>query len=192
MVEVEAAEKPADATGLLLTSNPVLIVITCDYCTTMALYNRWQNEVLFTCCDRLSTAQLEENRGMFFGSIFNTLNHILHVDQAILTMIYTGVLPSNFKPDVVPCSSYKALKLARDEFDQQLIQESQTIKQEWLDDVFEFWSDRLQKQRRLSRGFYYVQLFNHQTHHRSQVTSELHRLGIDYGNTDLPFNPYYP
>ena len=34
-----------------------------------------------------------------------------------------------------------------------------------------------------------VQLFNHQTHHRSQVTSALHAMGIDYGNTDIPWRP---
>ncbi|YAF94156.1 MAG: DinB family protein [Nodularia sp. CChRGM 3473] len=33
-------------------------------------------------------------------------------------------------------------------------------------------------------------MFNHQTHHRSQITSELHKMGIDYGCTDLPYNPY--
>jgi uncharacterized damage-inducible protein DinB len=32
-------------------------------------------------------------------------------------------------------------------------------------------------------------MFNHQTHHRSQVTAMLRQMGIDYGNTDLPANP---
>jgi uncharacterized damage-inducible protein DinB len=32
-------------------------------------------------------------------------------------------------------------------------------------------------------------MFNHETHHRSQVTSALTQMGIDYGNTDLPYNP---
>jgi len=43
---------------------------------------------------------------------------------------------------------------------------------------------------RRSRGFMMVQLFNHQTHHRSQVTCELHKLGLEYGCTDMPYNPY--
>jgi uncharacterized damage-inducible protein DinB len=43
---------------------------------------------------------------------------------------------------------------------------------------------------RFTRASQLVQLFNHQTHHRSQATSELHKLGIDYGSTDLPYNPY--
>jgi hypothetical protein len=27
--------------------------------------------------------------------------------------------------------------------------------------------------------------------HLSRGTTELHKIGIDYGNTDLPYNPYY-
>jgi uncharacterized damage-inducible protein DinB len=86
---------------------------------------------------------------------------------------------------------YGELKSARFEFDEKLIQESQGCSQDWLDEIFEFWSERLNRNRRLPRAFYYIQLFNHQTHHRSQITSELHKMGIDYGNTDLPYNPYY-
>jgi uncharacterized damage-inducible protein DinB len=33
--------------------------------------------------------------------------------------------------------------------------------------------------------FALAHLFNHQTHHRSQVTTLLHQLGRDYGVTDF-------
>jgi len=39
------------------------------------------------------------------------------------------------------------------------------------------------------RQFPLMQMFNHGTHHRSQVTSALHTMGIDYGSNDLPYNP---
>jgi len=32
-------------------------------------------------------------------------------------------------------------------------------------------------------------MFNHQTHHWNQITTELHKIGIDYGVTDMPYNP---
>ena len=32
-------------------------------------------------------------------------------------------------------------------------------------------------------------LFNHQTHHRGQLTALLSQLGLDPGPTDLPFMP---
>ena len=34
-----------------------------------------------------------------------------------------------------------------------------------------------------------AQIFNHQTHHRSQVTTALHSMGVDYGSTDIPWRP---
>jgi len=46
--------------------------------------------------------------------------------------------------------------------------------------------------RKLPRQLFLVQLFNHQTHHRSQITSELHKMGLDYGNTDVPYTPDLP
>jgi uncharacterized damage-inducible protein DinB len=36
-----------------------------------------------------------------------------------------------------------------------------------------------------------LHLFNHQTHHRGQVTTLLSQLGLDMGSTDLPFMPEY-
>ena len=156
----------------------------------MALYNKWQNETLFNNCDQLSDAQLRLNRGMFFDSIFNTLNHIIHVDATIHSFIHTKTLPK-FDPSFIPYPEYGELKSARFEFDENLIKESHACSQAWLDQIFEFWSERLNRHRRAPRSFYYVQMFNHQTHHRSQITSELHKIGIDYGNTDLPYNPYY-
>ena len=47
----------------------------------------------------------------------------------------------------------------------------------------------LGRERTVPRQFYMMQMFNHGTHHRSQVTAALHRMGIAYGNTDLPYNP---
>ena len=156
----------------------------------MALYNQWQNEILFKICDELSDDQRRLNRGMFFGSIFKTLNHIIHVDETIHIFIDTKILPQ-FDPSFIPYPEYDELRAARFEFDKNLVNESQTCSQAWLDEIFEFWSERLKRNRSVPRSFYHVQMFNHQTHHRSQVTSELHKMGIDYGSTDLPHNPYY-
>jgi len=156
----------------------------------MALYNKWQNESLFKICDELSDDQLRLNRGMFFDSIFKTLNHIINVDETIHSFIHTKTLPK-FDPSFIPYPEYSELRYARFEFDKKLVQESQGGSQDWLNDIFEFWSERLNRNRRVPRSFYYVQMFNHQTHHRSQITSELYKMGIDYGNTDLPYNPYY-
>jgi uncharacterized damage-inducible protein DinB len=41
------------------------------------------------------------------------------------------------------------------------------------------------RSRTVPRGFWVVQLFNHQTHHRGQITTVLTQLGHDIGSTDL-------
>lgn len=165
-------------------------MITAKFIETMSLYNKWQNETLFKLCKELTEEQLNCNRRMFFGSIFKTLNHIIHVDKTIHSFIHTKALPK-FDPNFTPHLNLEELKIARFAFDEKLIRESQECSQEWLDEVFEFWSEKLNRNRKVPRSFYYVQMFNHQTHHRSQITSELHKMGIDYGNTDMPYNPYY-
>jgi uncharacterized damage-inducible protein DinB len=35
-----------------------------------------------------------------------------------------------------------------------------------------------------------MQMFNHQTHHRGQLTTLFSQLGLDPGVTDLPFIPF--
>ena len=47
------------------------------YATTMARYNRWMNERLYSVAGTLTEQQLREERGLFFGSIYGTLNHLL-------------------------------------------------------------------------------------------------------------------
>lgn len=164
-------------------------MITTDFFKTMALYNKWQNESLFARCDDLSKEQLHLTRDMFFDSIFKTLNHILYVDETLYRLIHTKQL-SDFDPKRIPYAHYDELKTHRFKFDEKLIHESESYTQAWLNEIFELWSDRLNRNRRIPRAFYYVQMFNHQTHHRSQITAELHKMGIDYGCTDLPYNPY--
>jgi uncharacterized damage-inducible protein DinB len=143
---------------------------TSNFFKTMALYNKWQNESLFKICDELSDKQLHLDRGIFFDSIFKTLNHIMNVDETIYSFVHTKILPK-FDPSFIPYPEYNELKYARFEFDEKLFQESQGCSQDWLDDILESWSERLNRNRIVSRSFYYVQMFN--------------------GNTDLPYNPYY-
>jgi uncharacterized damage-inducible protein DinB len=130
----------------------------------MALYNKWQNESLFRICDELGDERIHLNRGMFFDSIFETLNHVINVDNTIHYFIYTKIFPK-FDPNFIPYSEYSELRSARFKFDEKLVEESQECSQDWLNEVFEFWSERLNRNRRVRRSFYYVQMFNHQTHH---------------------------
>ena len=51
-------------------------MITPEYCSTMARYNRWQNTSLFAAASGLSDDERRLDRGAFFGSIHATLVHL--------------------------------------------------------------------------------------------------------------------
>jgi uncharacterized damage-inducible protein DinB len=155
----------------------------------LARYNKWQNEVLLVLCDGLSDEELKQDRGAFFGGLLGTLNHILHVDRVLLEYIERGYPPDNFDPNATPFGDYPSLKEARLDLDTKIIEMMDTSPELWFDEVFSFFSDDLGRVRERPRALFISQMFNHQTHHRSQVTSMLHQLGIDYGSTDLPGNP---
>lgn len=153
----------------------------------MALYNTWQNEALYGHCAALTEPQRREDRGMFFGNIHHTLDHILMVDERLFAMVTTGAMPAApFEPRKLVRESFAALSADRARFDADLLAAIGGWDDDWLEEMLAF------RGRQTPRRLFAMQLFNHATHHRSQVTSELHKLGIDYGNTDMPFNPRLP
>ena len=157
----------------------------------MARYNQWQNEKLLQVCDTLSPDALEEDRGIFFRSILATFDHILNVDQVLLQMTKSGEIPP-FDPNKRTNATYEAFRTARVELDDEITRICEGAGPTWFEDDLPRESAELGRTRHFPRWFYIAQMFNHQTHHRSQITSELHRMGVDYGNTDMPFNPLTP
>lgn len=153
----------------------------------MARYSRWQNEILYGLCDDLTDAQRMEDRGIFFKSIHHTLDHMLMVEQVLLDHSQTGTSDNLFDVKAIMRPDYAALSAARVAFDAALEPLLCAQSDTWLEESVTFnWG----KERTLPRYFFWAQMFNHGTHHRSQVTSELHHMGVDYGITDMPFNPH--
>jgi uncharacterized damage-inducible protein DinB len=66
---------------------------------------------------------------------------------------------------------------------------------DWFDELAElplsFFSITHKKDRVIPTWVAIAHLFNHQTHHRGQVTTLLKQLGKDPGVTDLPWMPYF-
>ena len=156
----------------------------------MALYTRWQEGTLFGLCETLSDAERKRDNGLFFGSIHHTLDHILMVDGRLLRYVVDGQ-PSGdpFEPRRIVHEDYEALKQARFAFNTDLLALIEDRPDDWLDGTLTMHAAHLGRERTVPRQFYMMQMFNHGTHHRAQVTAALHRMGIGYGNTDLPFNP---
>ena len=149
----------------------------------MARYNKWQNNKLYALVAGLPIDEQTHDRGMFFGNILATLDHMLMVERHLLDYIH-GNEPDVFDPKRRIETEFQPLRAARVAQDEKMIGICEGAAPAWFDEVIVMPSGR-----RLPRSFWWAQLFNHATHHRSQVTSELTHLGIDYGNTDMPYNP---
>ena len=161
-----------------------------DYGRAMAPYNTWQNGVLFGLCEQIGDTERRHDRGMFFGSIHGTLNHLLYIDLRILGILQTG-----------QAEPYDACTIVADDFETlvKMRAETDTAIATFVDDNDHSWQDEIREltgldgiTRKLPRQLFLMQLFNHQTHHRSQITSELHKMGLDYGITDVPLTPDLP
>jgi uncharacterized damage-inducible protein DinB len=162
---------------------------TKEWALEMALYTQWQNEKLFGLCDGLSDEDRHRDRGLFFGSIHRNLDHILMVDRVLWDFTVSGDPPRDWNPNAKVTDDYAVLRRERGDFDAMLLKELGARPDAWLDETLRYHHPRLGRDRVHPRQFPLMQLFNHGTHHRSQVTSALHAMGIDYGSTDLPYNP---
>src|SRR4029079_16603627 len=73
--------------------------------------------------------------------------------------------------------------------DARLITWAETLTPAWLAETLTYTSQVDGATRTRPRWLLVSHLFNHQTHHRGQVTTLLTQQGHDVGSTDLPFMP---
>lgn len=161
----------------------------------MSRYNAWMNEKLLTVCDTLSDAELRSNQGLFFGSVLATLNHLLLADriwmlrftqdrERYISRAADGSAIQSTGLDHVLYDEWEAFKGERRKTDADI--------DAWVEDLDDHallgpisykTSTGLQFNHPMWQAVSH--LFNHQTHHRGQVTAALTRLGKDPGVTDL-------
>lgn len=161
-------------------------MIDTKFCKLMAEYNVWMNGKIYTACSTLPQEVLIEDRGAFFRSIYLTLNHIAYSDLAFLSR-FTGE-PSEVPPlDEDLFGGFEALRAERGRLDNRLLDWTSTLTADWLINSLTYVSKVDARKRTVPRWALVAHLFNHQTHHRGQVTTLLSQLGIDVGTTDIPF-----
>lgn len=170
-------------------------MVSCEYMRKMADYNRWMNEKVYAAASRLPAQELTAERGAFFGSIMGTLNHLMVADLIWLKR-FTRLPAANTALDNLQgIETPTAL-------DQPLYEDFARLREQrvWLDGVIVAWANALQAEHlehvleyantrgdrfRKRFGGVAMHFFNHQTHHRGQVTTLLSQAGIDVGETDL-------
>jgi uncharacterized damage-inducible protein DinB len=158
------------------------------YVQRMARYNRWQNENLYGVADQLSAEERRRARGAFFGSIENTLNHLLWGDQIWMSRFAgTPKPPAGIAESVSLYGDWETLKSARADFDRTIIDWADTVQPEWLAGDLTYFSGAMGREVTAPRWVLVTHLFNHQTHHRGQVHCMLTQAGGRPSDTDLPF-----
>ncbi|TQV67271.1 damage-inducible protein DinB [Exilibacterium tricleocarpae] len=159
-----------------------------NYFDSLSKYNIWMNQKIYAVCDSLSDGVRKKDMGAFFGSIHRTLDHILYGDKAWLERLRDGTFtPRDINKTLH--EEWEALKTERFVVDKEIDAWVQTLTDKSLDSIFTFTSNVDKKERSVPRRILIQHLFNHQTHHRGQLTTLLSQLGLEYGSTDLPFLP---
>lgn len=154
----------------------------------MAEYNRWMNRKLYAVCANIPDAKRKADLGAFFKSIHGTLNHLLWADRIWLRR-FTGEPFEVGKMGEDVYADFGTLRAERDALDEFILDWARNLRPEWLAGPFEFTSVQDGKTRRGPAWVFVDQVFNHQTHHRGQVTTLLKQLGHDSGVTDIPWLP---
>lgn len=161
----------------------------------LAAYNYWMNERLYALCATLSDEDRKRDLKAFFGSIHSTLNHLLLADRRWLRRLVGD-------PNAFPSLDAQGIPIQETSLDQILYEDFDTLKREreTTDRAIMAWADGVDDVRLYGTMTYSTigghemshavwvaatQVFNHQTHHRSQVITLLTQLGHSFGVTDF-------
>ncbi len=159
-----------------------------DDARTLARYNRWMNDRLYDACATLADSERKRDRGAFFGSIHGTQNHLLLGDRLWLGRFQQR--PFEIRSlDQELYSDFDTLRRERERTDAEIIAWAHSLSDEQLASPFTFTSFVSPKERVFVLGFAVAHFFNHQTHHRGQLTTLLSQCGRDPGVTDLLWLP---
>jgi len=161
----------------------------------MAAYNASMNQKMYATAAQLPHAELAADRKAFFGSILGTMNHLLAADSIWLSRFathparYSALAPMlDLPPPTGLTHSFgddlPSLLAHRQRLDAIITQWAPQVGVDDLAQALEyrrFTGDLYRKQ----FGSVVLHFFNHQTHHRGQVTTLLTQAGVDIGVTDL-------
>ncbi len=160
-----------------------------EWLSASARYNHWMNEKLCGLAATLSDEERKRDRGAFFKSIHGTFNHLLVADRVWLARFKGVRIPDEFMGPGIRS------------LDQELYVDFEDLRREraLTDDELSAWASELNHDQ-LAAPLVYMRLgqkqeallwwavahvFNHQTHHRGQITTLLTQQGCDPGSTDL-------
>ena len=143
----------------------------------MARFNAWANERIFGSVAALSDDDYRKDRKAFFGSIHNTLNHLLVVDR-LWTRRIEGIDHGIAALDEILYDDFDSLRAARVDEDARFVAQVDGLGDEQLRAPATYRRILGNGEQRTRRDHILLTLFNHQTHHRGQVHAMLTQSGI--------------
>jgi len=159
-----------------------------------ARYNQEFNSRLYELVAKLPEAERMKDLGAFFGSIHGTLNHILLADRIWLGRFsralenFDSLNDANLVHEFSSlrqelCASFEELAAERRETDEVILRWVEELDDEVLAAPMKYRNTQGHA-REHPVWLAVIHMFNHQTHHRGQLTTLLHQLGHDPGVTD--------
>ena len=154
------------------------------------------NQRLYAACDELTDVQRKADRNAFFKSIHHTLTHLVLADKMWLARfaaqdtafaspppeLLAVPVGSDFASDLHP--DWRDLKQTRDSLDAAVEQWVSSMSPDFLLSTMRYANTKgVERAHPVWQAM--THFFNHQTHHRGQVTTLLTQAGVDVGVTDL-------
>ena len=160
-----------------------------EWLGVLARYNGWMNDKIYGAAAALSDEERKRDRGAFFKSIHGTFNHLLVADRIWLSRFKGQPAQEGFigpgirSLDQELFSDFEELRRARSQTDAELSAWVAELTEERLSGPLVF--TRAGRRHECPLWWTVSHVFNHQTHHRGQITTLLSQAGIDPGVTDL-------
>ena len=143
-------------------------MISPDTAAMFARYNRWCNERLYDAAAELSEADFTADRGVFFGSMMGTLNHLLATDR-IWMKRFTGTGEAPATLDSILFEAFAPLRAARQAEDERIVAWIDSLSESDLAATFTYRPVTNPRDITQPLSPALSHFFNHQTHHRGQA-----------------------
>ncbi len=151
-----------------------------------AAYNAWANRRLYDAAAEMDDAARKAPAGAFFGSLHNTLNHLLVADRIWMNR-FTGEGETHQRLDDVPFAEFTALRTTREAMDARMAEYVAGLSEDDLARTFTY--VRVTSPEPITQALApaLAHVFNHQTHHRGQCHQMLTAAEREAPPLDLLF-----
>ena len=143
-----------------------------DTITTLFQHHLWSNLVLFERCSQLNSEQLDASISGSYGTIYVTMQHIVHAEKSYFSRVSTGqplIRPEN-EPPMTMAEMLESLRRTGEGFIEWApkIQATDTALYNWYGTP-----------RDVPKTIILTQALNHATEHREQIKAIMTDIGIE-------------